>query len=159
MLRAPPIMMPDSMNKNTTPILLIAWIVFAGCTAEETSQVTSVVKDSSAMLQAVEIRDIEIAEAAQLISQDGSVVLLDIRTPGEFSQGHIKGAMNIDYLADDFATRLAALDRDDTYIMHCQSGGRSGKSLSQFRELGFKKVLHLDAGFAGWQKAGQPVEK
>ena len=145
--------------KHTTQILLITLITFAGCTPAETSQVTSVAKDASAMPGAVEIRDIEIAEAAQLVSQDDSVVILDIRTPGEFSQGHIKGAMNIDYMAGDFATKLAALDRDKTYVMHCQSGNRSGRSLSQFRELGFQKVLHIDAGFAGWQKAGQPVEK
>jgi len=144
------------MYKHRTPILLIAVIAFAGSTAAETSQVTS---DASAMPGAVEIRDIAIAEVAQLISQDDSVVILDIRTPGEFSQGHIKGAMNIDYLAGDFATNLAALDRDKTYVIHCQSGNRSGRSLSQFRELGFQKVLHLDAGFAGWQKAGQPVQK
>ena len=156
MRRATPITLPGSMYKHRTPILLIAVIAFAGSTAAETSQVTS---DASAMPGAVEIRDIAIAEVAQLISQDDSVVILDIRTPGEFSQGHIKGAMNIDYLAGDFATNLAALDRDKTYVIHCQSGNRSGRSLSQFRELGFQKVLHLDAGFAGWQKAGQPVQK
>ncbi len=147
------------MKTHLTVIFLIGKTVFAGCTAEETLQDTSLAKDTSAMLRAVEIRDIEAAEAARLIAKDDAVVILDIRTPGEFSQGHIKGAMNIDYMADDFATKLAALDKDDTYIMHCQSGGRSGKSLSQFRELGFATVLHMEAGFAGWQKAGHPIEK
>jgi rhodanese-related sulfurtransferase len=159
MQRETPITLPGSMHKHRTPILLIAVIAFAASTAAETSQDTSVDRDASAMPGAIEIRDIAIAEVAQLISQDDSVVILDIRTPGEFSQGHIKGAMNIDYLAGDFATNLAALDRDKTYVIHCQSGNRSGRSLSQFRELGFQKVLHLDAGFTGWQKAGQPVQK
>ena len=159
MWRVTLITLPGSMHKHRSPILLIAVIAFAGSTVAQTSQVTSVAKDASAMPAAVEIRDIETADVVQLISQDDSVVILDIRTPGEFSQGHIKGAVNIDYLAGDFATKLAALDRDKTYVIHCQSGNRSGRSLSLFRELGFQKVLHLDAGFAGWQKDEQPVQK
>ena len=85
--------------------------------------------------------------------------VLDIRTPGEFAAGHISGAINIDFYGDDFRPKLAALDKSAEYLMHCQSGGRSGKSLATFRELGFAHVLHLRDGMRGWEAGGHPVER
>lgn len=96
---------------------------------------------------------------AQARLADGAVMILDIRTPEEFAKGHIPGAILMDYKSNDFERRLAALDKSKTYIVHCQSGGRSGRSLSKFEQLGFEHILHLKAGYRGWQKAGLPVEK
>jgi rhodanese-related sulfurtransferase len=161
------------MQTRITVVLLTSAAAFAGCTAEEISSdlnsksptasiptaTSKPPEDEPSMLQVEAIRNIDVASAAQVIAEDDSVVILDIRTPGEFAKGHIKGAVNIDYMANDFAAKLSALDKDRKYLMHCQSGGRSGKSLPKFKELGFKTVFHLDAGFAGWQKAGWPVDK
>ena len=147
------------MKMKIAVTFLLGAIACTGCAVEEASQDANSANSATAALQAVEIRDVEVATAAQLISKHDAVVILDIRTPAEFSKGHIRGAVNVDFMADDFAARLAALDKSATYIMHCQSGGRSGKALPRFRELGFEKVLHLDVGFAGWQKAGQHIEK
>ena len=97
-------------------------------------------------------------EAAKLVTKN-EVIVLDVRTPGEFSAGHIGGAKNIDYLAGDFADRLAKLDREKTYLVHCAVGGRSTKALPRFSKLGFKRIVHLDGGFKAWQAAGNPVEK
>lgn len=104
-------------------------------------------------------KHVEAAAAAKLLKDDPKVIVLDIRTPDEFSAGHIKGAKNVDFYADDFAARVAKLDKDKSYLVHCASGGRSGKSLELFKQLGFKSIYHLDGGFKGWQKAGEPVEK
>jgi len=97
-------------------------------------------------------------EAAKLVAKN-EVVVLDVRTPGEFSAGHITGATNIDFLAGDFSERLAKLDREKSYLVHCASGGRSTKALPQLSKLGFKRIVHLDGGFKAWQAAGNPVEK
>ena len=97
-------------------------------------------------------------EAAKLVAKK-EVVVLDVRTPGEFSAGHIGGATNIDFQSGDFSERLAKLDREKTYLVHCASGGRSTRALPQFSKLGFKRVVHLDGGFKAWQAAGNPVEK
>ncbi len=91
--------------------------------------------------------------------KDGKVVVLDIRTPDEFKGGHIAGAVNVDFKEKDFADKVAKLDKDKTYVVHCQSGGRSTKSLEIFKKLGFKAIVHLDNGFGGWEKARLPVEK
>ena len=102
------------------------------------------------------IRDVSVSEAAALIDADENIVVLDIRTPEEFSGGHIEGAINIDYYADDFEEKLALLDRETTYIMHCQSGGRSGRTENVLEKLGFKDIAHLKSGMAGWRKEGMP---
>lgn len=97
--------------------------------------------------------------AARLEKEDSEVVVVDIRTPEEFAQGHIKGAININLNADDFAKKLGKLDRDKTYLMHCRSGGRSSASIPVWERLGFKNVLHLTSGTLGWAKEGQPLVK
>lgn len=106
-----------------------------------------------------EIRDISVADAAELVKSNDSVVVLDIRTPGEFQQGHIKGAKHIDFLAEGFDEKIAKLDKNTTYLMHCASGGRSGKALANFKSRGFTSILHLKDGFMGWKAAGLPVTK
>ncbi|MGE9266964.1 MAG: rhodanese-like domain-containing protein [Verrucomicrobiales bacterium] len=78
------------------------------------------------------------------------VTILDLRTPEEFKEGHLKGARNIDFLGDDFEKELAKLDRKKTYLVHCQSGGRSSMALETFQKLGFQHLIHLDGGYAEW---------
>ncbi len=88
---------------------------------------------------------------------DADVVLLDIRTPGEYESGHIDGAVLMDYYAHDFADRIKALDWDKTYLIYCRSGNRSGRSLTIFRHLGFTRTFHLDTGIKGWLHHGYKV--
>lgn len=97
-------------------------------------------------------------EVAKLIAEKKATIL-DIRTPEEFGEGHIAGAVNIDFMDDNFAKKIAALDKSKTYIVHCAGGGRSGRSLPTLEKEGLKSVLHLQQGFKGWKSAGKPVEK
>lgn len=97
--------------------------------------------------------------AAKLLEEKKDIIVLDIRTANEFSEGHIKGATNIDFNNKSFESNIAKLDKDKTYLVHCAAGGRSGKSLATFKKLGFKSIYHLDDGFNGWKSAGKPVEK
>lgn len=106
-----------------------------------------------------EFRDISVQEAASLISRTPTVVVLDIRTPREFRQGHIADAENIDFLSPGFEKALQEFDKDKTYLVHCASGGRSTKALRVFRDLDFQKVYHLKEGMNGWVAAGQPVDR
>lgn len=115
--------------------------------------------ESRPMAAESKIEDIEVTAAAALLESDATVKVLDIRTQGEFATGHIKGAINIDFYGDDFKTKIAVLDKSAKYLMHCQSGGRSGKSLATFKKLGFANVLHLRDGMGGWKAGGHPVEK
>jgi phage shock protein E len=106
----------------------------------------------------VVVKNIGPQEAAQLI-EDEAVVVLDVRTPQEYEAGRIAGAVNIDYRADDFRDRLAELDRDEPYLIHCASGRRSAATREVMQELGFTTIYHLDGGIQAWQQAGKPVDK
>ncbi len=98
-------------------------------------------------------------EAQAQLEKDSDIVVLDIRTPEEFAAGHIPGAINIDYHAPDYAAKIKTLDTSKTYLMHCAGGGRSGRSLALFAEVGLDKLLHLEAGYRGWDEANLPTEK
>lgn len=100
------------------------------------------------------------ADAASKLVQEKKVVVLDIRTADEFGAGHIAGAQNIDFLQSAaFEAKIKELDKTKAYLVHCQSGGRSGRSLKIFKQLGFESIYHLDGGIGGWEAAGKPVEK
>jgi rhodanese-related sulfurtransferase len=113
----------------------------------------------TAVAAADEVKHVKSREAAAIVSK-GEVVVLDVRTPDEFSEGHIAGAKNIDFLDEaKFKAEAAKLDKSRTYLVHCQAGGRSSKSLKILQELGLKSLIHLDDGFGGWSDNGLPVKK
>jgi rhodanese-related sulfurtransferase len=100
------------------------------------------------------------SEASELISQhldDSDFIIIDIRTPGEFSSGHLSEAVNIDYYASDFREQLGGLNKNSTYLLYCRTGNRSSKALDIMKELNFRKVFHLTSGIVGWQSAGYSV--
>lgn len=100
------------------------------------------------------------AKEAAAVIKTGKVKIIDVRTANEFAKGHIDGAKNIDILEEKtFEPDLAALDKNQPVLVHCESGGRSTRSLKVFEKLGFKDVTHLDGGFRAWQSAGLPVKK
>ena len=103
--------------------------------------------------------DLQTPQVAAILKKFPDFVVLDIRTPKEFNAGHLKGAKNIDFYSDHFASEIAKLPKDKSYLVHCASGGRSGRSLSQFKKLGFETVYHLADGYRGWVAAQQPTVK
>ncbi len=105
-----------------------------------------------------EILHADPVEAAQYLSEDDQIIILDVRTSREYARGRLKGAMNIDFNGSDFRERLSELDPKATYLIHCAVGGRSSSALKVCRELGFEKVIHLDGGYKSWVRAGQPIE-
>lgn len=95
--------------------------------------------------------------AAKNPSPAQAITVLDVRTPEEFAQGHIKGALNLDSAAPTFQKSLQALDPSKNYLVHCAAGGRSTRALSSLQRLGFSSVIHLDGGLNDWKKAGLPL--
>jgi len=110
-------------------------------------------------LPPIEIGHVGAAAAAKLLADDPGVVVLDLRTAWEYDAGHIAGAKRIDYYSLDFRDRLAMLDRNARYLIHCKSGVRSAATIEIMDELGFRHVDHLDGGFDSWRAAGLPIEK
>ena len=102
---------------------------------------------------------IDVQSAQDIVATSNDAVILDVRTPLEFRQSHIAGAVNADVQDPEFAAMLARLDPDKTYIVHCTknpAGGRSSRALEQMRALGFRKLYSLEGGFVAWQAAELP---
>ena len=81
-------------------------------------------------------------------STTGSV-LIDVRTPGEFRNGAIRGARNIDVMSPGFVGTIKDLDKGKTYFIYCRSGARSGSACSRMSKMGFK-VYNLSGGISAW---------
>lgn len=89
--------------------------------------------------------------------QETGVILLDVRTAGEFAAGHLEGAINIDVEGMTFEGEVANLDKTKTYAIYCQSGRRSRIAIETMSNAGFTKLFNLDQGIGSWQAAGLPV--
>ena len=84
-------------------------------------------------------------------------VLLDVRTPEEFSAEYISGAVNIDVRAGDFNSRIDSLDKNKTYFLYCKSGKRSEEAYKLMKEKGFKNLAQLKGGIEEWKLDGNKV--
>lgn len=89
--------------------------------------------------------------------QEAGVVTLDVRTRGEFSQGHIAGAINIDVETDTFQNEVSKLDKTKSYAVYCQSGRRSGIATDEMKKLGFEHLFNLSNGMNDWMSQGMGV--
>ena len=90
-------------------------------------------------------------------TQESGVVILDVRSAGEFYTGHIEGAINIDVEGMTFDGDIAQLDKSKTYAVYCHSGRRSGIAVGKMADAGFTKLFNLDGGIQVWQAAGLPL--
>ncbi len=85
--------------------------------------------------------------------QEQDAVILDVRTPKETAEGMIEGAIEIDIKSDSFAEKIAALEKDKTYLVYCRSGKRSVSACNQMAKLEFDSLYNLLGGYNAWKKA------
>ena len=102
------------------------------------------------------IKNVTVTEAYELI-ESGKVVIIDIRTPREFSSGHIENAINIDFYSPTFKQELNKLDKAKAYLIYCRTGHRTGIALGLMKELGFMEVYNMLGGITAWVKNGYPI--
>jgi len=94
---------------------------------------------------------------SEKIHEENNPVILDVRTPEEFSGGYIAGAININYNSDEFSKKVNKLDKDETVYVYCLAGSRSADAAKEMRESGFKNVVELKGGILKWKAAGLDV--
>ena len=92
------------------------------------------------------------------MASEGERILLDVRTPGEFGERHLAGALNIDYNGSDFDSRIGNLDKTQSVYVYCLSGGRSAAAAQTLTEIGFTKVFEMNGGISRWIAENHPVE-
>lgn len=89
-------------------------------------------------------------EFEEALENDENAVVLDVRTPMEFSEGFIPGAINMDYLSGEFAGQLSNLEKDKNYYVYCRSGARSASVCSILEKSGIKNAINLQDGILSW---------
>lgn len=85
-----------------------------------------------------------------------SAAVIDVRSPDEFSKGHLQNAKNIDWNGNDFPNQISKIDKSKPVFVYCLSGGRSSSAANQMRSNGFKEVYELNGGLMKWRAANLP---
>jgi thioredoxin len=102
------------------------------------------------------VKQLNSIEFEKLI-KDSSGTLLDVRTLGEFKNGHIKDAGQLNYYALDFSQRLLMLSKDQPIYLYCNTGYRSQRAAEILVENGYKNVYNLEHGILEWNLKNFPV--
>jgi len=97
-----------------------------------------------------------VSEFAEVIDTPGTQII-DVRTPEEFAEGHIAGAVNIPVESADFLDNVAQLDPSGTYAVYCRSGNRSQGAVDGMASVGIANIYELESGTIGWTGAGLPL--
>ncbi|MEP1125360.1 MAG: rhodanese-like domain-containing protein [Ilumatobacter sp.] len=138
---------------------LVASVVLAACGGSDSG--TSADSHVATQVEATDAEGVRVVPptqaAATIADSPEDLVILDVRTKEEFDEGHIEGAVLLDFSRDDFAEELAKFDPDVPYVLYCRSGNRSSGTREIMVDLGFRSVEDVDGGIVGWQAAGLPL--
>ncbi|MDO8687962.1 MAG: rhodanese-like domain-containing protein [Dehalococcoidales bacterium] len=145
----------------TLLVLLVIGVVLSGGCAP--SQVALTATPHPAISNTVTIIENITTQAANTLIQENKsnadFVILDVRTPEEFADGHIENAVNIDFYLATFRDELDRLDKNKTYLVYCRSGSRSFSAAKIMETLKFKKIYNMLDGIIGWRAEGLPTIK
>ena len=107
------------------------------------------------------VHDLSVSQADSLIqaeAADTDFKIIDVRTPSEFSGGHLFNAINMDYYSPNFSTNIAAFDTSGIYLVYCGTGGRSALASAIMVGLNFQHVYNMLGGITQWINAGLPID-
>jgi thioredoxin len=92
----------------------------------------------------------------ELVNASKQAQLIDVRTPEEYSKGHLINALNFDWNGNEFDKQVSSLNKEASVFVYCLSGGRSAAAAAQLRSAGFKNVIELNGGIMKWRGANLP---
>lgn len=139
------------MKKTLLSLLAAVGLSTTGCSAQAGQSLKSAPSDGIVILAPQAF--IDQAKA------DTTSFLLDVRTPKEYSEGHLDDAHQLDYLnTEAFDAGISKLDKSRTYYIYCRSGKRSHGACLKMKKQGFK-VYDMEGGILNWTKLGMPVER
>lgn len=101
-------------------------------------------------------RDISSIEAKNLLANN-KLFLLDVRTPQEFSQARLSGAVLIPI--GEFQRRINEVPKNKTILVYCAVGSRSKPVADYLTQRGYKEVYHMADGIVGWYRNGFPIQR
>lgn len=127
------------MKKYLT--ICFAAILFNSCTSGQTNDTKT---------------NLSVTEFADKMKDLPNASIIDVRTPDEFSKGHLANALNYDWNGNKFEKQIATLDKSKPVFVYCLSGGRSLSAANKMRADGFMQVYEMDGGIMKWRAANLP---
>ena len=104
----------------------------------------------------VEHKVLPTTEFSEII-QNKEVLLVDVRTPGEYQAGFIHGAVNVNFADKNFTKKMAYFDRETPVALYCRIGWRSARASEVLKSLGFVKIYDLKGGYTAWKASNIPL--
>jgi len=98
-----------------------------------------------------------VRDAKELIEGNPSLVILDVRTNEEYTNGHIEGTINIPI--DELEERLDELNDNDELLVYCRTGNRSRTAIEILNENAYEKLYHMNEGISAWIASGYSITK
>ncbi|MCS6974544.1 MAG: rhodanese-like domain-containing protein [Cyclobacteriaceae bacterium] len=105
------------------------------------------------------ITTLDVAQFEKQLKEKADKIILDVRTPEEYSDGHIPGSVMIDYYKSDFRQQINKLDKTKPVFVYCASGVRSSSAAKILVQSGFTQVFNLQGGINAWYRSGKPIER
>ena len=103
--------------------------------------------------------ELPFSEFDKSLKSDSNYIIVDVRTPKEYRNGHMKNAVNVSYFGTTFTDSIKKIDRSKTIYMYCQTQHRSPLASKEMKKLGFVKIIDLSGGFMKWENNQMPIEK
>jgi rhodanese-related sulfurtransferase len=138
--------------KGVWVILVVLVFALSACAIKPKAP-ADLVKEARA-----KIKEITVAEAKAKIESGVPLVVLDVREPDEFEQGHLPKAVNIPRGVLEFMVSTQIPTKDAYVIVYCRSGSRSALATNTLRQMGYKNIVNMGGGWKAWVEAGYPVE-
>lgn len=107
-------------------------------------------------LSACSVADSAAAPEA-MVEPGANTIILDVRSQGEYAQGHLEGAVVLDFNSGEVAAALPQLDPDAEYLVYCRSGNRSGQAVARMQQAGFTNLTNLGSLEQASAATGLPI--
>src|SRR5689334_9717340 len=102
-------------------------------------------------------KNISSTQAIALLAKDKKIVVVDVRTPDEYRQAHLRGARLIPLA--ELERRVKEIPRDQPVLVYCSVGVRSASAANLLASKGYPEVYQISVGLVGWYKNGYPLER
>lgn len=126
--------------------LVTALFIFSSCSNNQVQNSNSV------------IENVDVNTFRELVIE-GNGIILDVRTPGEISNGYIENASTINLHDKDFEEKINLIQKDKPIYVYCRSGSRSMEAAKLLEKNGFSKVYNLNGGIIAWNRNNFPLVK
>jgi len=103
--------------------------------------------------------EISVISPIEFKEKSENAIVIDIRTPKEFADGHLEGAVNVNYFDKTFLDEITKYDKTKPIFIYCRSGNRTSSASKKVSNLGFENVYDLQGGIKNWAKNNQKIVK